>query len=219
MITDKDFNKDYDKYYHSFNGNHNGYWEIDYTEIKKKDCKGIYSISLDDFSSFSYFRTLTEHQKIKDFSLQHSLKTNVIYIGDSESGVRERLFYHELGGDYLQGVNPKEKRATFYRKLGSVLGFNSIEKKKNFIFSKSVNTQILKWIKKHLKVKFYDVEREGCFEKYDYEKLKPYVRSIQDNLISTFKPVFNGNNLGKDKKGKKISKCEEISYLHGLNKK
>ena len=104
---------------------HSKHSSINYKNIAGITYSGIYAISLNSPQSFERFATLPEHKDIYYHINKYPLVKNIIYIGETSDTISQRLYKDELGGCYLNGKEKKSHRATFYRKLGSVLGFKS----------------------------------------------------------------------------------------------
>lgn len=190
QATKEQFQKYLEELKSKINDSNNNYWNIDYSKWNSSKNCGVYSIRIDDFDSLSEFKIFDEHKSIKEHSKTYSkINKNIIYIGDGKN-VRKRLLDTELGGDVKRGN--KKQRGTFWRKLGSLLGFKSVLPEDYIVFNVDNNKNIICWIEKHLKVKYFDVSKiyYGLFERSGKPKLLH--RALQDELIKMFRPVFNG---------------------------
>ena len=204
-MNNKEYQEKYKELFSGFNCGHSKYSDVSYDNINPDFDQGIYGISIDDPKSFEEFAVLLEHQFIYNHINDYPLRKNLIYIGETSDTISKRLFKDELGGYYIKGKEKKSHRATFYRKLGSVLGFKSFNpsndeltesQKSNFVFSLPDNDMVRKWIIEHLRIKYFKVN-EG-------------VTDLQNKLIRKFRPAFNGTH--------NRPKCIAITDLHTRNK-
>ena len=204
-MNNKEYLEKYEKLFNEINCDHSEYSNISYDDINIANYRGIYAISIDDPKSFEEFVVMAEHQIIRNHINDYPMRKNLIYIGETSDSISQRLFKDELGGCYFNGKEKKSHRATFYRKLGSVLGFKSYNpggeqltesQKRNFVFSLPDNSMIRDWIIKHLKIKYFNVNQG--------------VTDLQNRLIREFRPTFNGTH--------NKPKCRTITDLHTLNK-
>ena len=123
---------------------------------------GVYAISVDI--------SKIENKKILKCIEENSTQKNVIYIGKvSSRHILERCD---------QDINGKGN-ATFFRKIGSVLGYKSKSRNKpgtntNFKFEKDDKEKIKKWNHTNLRLKIFDTDS-----------------SNEEALIRYFKPPFN----------------------------
>jgi len=192
-------NKITNKLSKEFDVPHDEFRRVDYSEMNSTHFKGIYAISVDDPHDFNEFYSLPHHQEIIDHIKSVPLRSNLIYIGSAKKGnstISQRLFEYQLGGLYLKSRNPSTFRAIFYRKLGSVLGFEAVVPQKNFVFDLDDNTKIRTWIINHLRVKY---------SKED----KNLIIQVEKSLIADFRPPFNYKH--------NPVKCKPITDLYRMN--
>jgi len=203
-MNNSEYQIELNRIYGQIDCEHLKYWRIDYTD--SSETIGIYSISLDSSLSIEEYNNLEEHDSIKKYINTVPIRNNIIYIGETSDSIKKRLYQDELGGCYLNGKQKKSHHATFYRKLGSVLGFKSINptdkilkesQRRNFVFNLADNEKIRNWIQRHLRIKYFKIK--GTF-----------ISDIQNALILNFHPTFNGTHNPK--------KCETISLLIKRNR-
>ena len=130
---------------------------------------------------------LIENEEVLKCIKQNSTQKNVIYIGN----VRDRNIFIRCKEDITGG-------AIFFRKIGSVLGFesksrNSKKKIKNFTFKEEDKKKIKEWNYANLRLEMFDTDN-----------------SNEEGLIKYFKPAFNSEYNDY--------KCKEISDLIADNK-
>ena len=141
---------------------------------------GVYAISADI--------NKIENEEVLKCIEENSTQKNVIYIGSvTKANIFKRCKQDINGGT-----------ATFFRKIGSVLGFESTSrntpgKKKNFIFEKDDKKKIKEWNYINLRLKIFDTDN-----------------SNEKALIKYFKPPFNGQHNKHT--------CKEINDLINGNK-
>tara|TARA_X000000368_G_scaffold188669_1_gene148781 strand:+ start:57 stop:611 length:555 start_codon:yes stop_codon:yes gene_type:complete len=121
---------------------------------------------------------------------KNSTQKNVIYIGN----VRTANIFNRCHQE-INGTAP----ATFFRKIGSVLGYKSTNRnnspiKNNFVFEKDDKNKIKKWNHTNLRLKIFDTDS-----------------SNEEALIRHFKPPFN-------EEYNSVYTCDEINVLRDKNK-
>ena len=97
-------------------------------------------------------------------------KHNILYIGISKGSLRQRLWHEELH---------IEKPATFFRSIGSMLGYrppkNSLSlKSSNYIFCPEDIREIIQWMEENLKVNYICVN-EALLESIEKGLIKKYI--------------------------------------------
>lgn len=126
---------------------------------------GLYCIKLQDGVSLP-----------KPFN--HIREDRIIYIGISDSSLRDRL--------WRQDLNHKSP-ATFFRSMGAILGFRppkgSLYGKKtnNYKFSPEDTRKIINWMHNNLLIKWIPLE--------DWD-----LRAFEKSLIEVFRPLVNIQN-------------------------
>ncbi len=164
--------------------------------------KGIYGITIDVVMSFQEFNIIPEHEDIFRHIDNIPYNPALLYIGSAKkpnSTIGKRLFGFQLGGKLIH-EDPSTFRAIFYRKLGSVLGFISPTPQKNFRFNSTDDVLMRSWIKKHLKVKYFDMDNE-------INEILP----LEKKLINEFKPPFNFQH--------NPDKCDALTSVYRKNNK
>ena len=147
---------------------------------KLADGRGVYAISADIDK--------IENEEVLKCIKQNSTQKNVIYIGN----VTDRNIFIRCKEDITGGT------AIFFRKIGSVLGFesksrNSKKKIKNFTFKEEDRKKIKEWNYANLRLEIFDTDNNN-----------------EEGLIKHFKPAFNAKYNDY--------KCKEISNLIKDNK-
>lgn len=97
-------------------------------------------------------------------------KHNILYIGISKGSLRQRLWHEELH---------IEKPATFFRSIGSMLGYrppkNSLSlKSRNYRFCPEDIREIIQWMEENLKVNYICVN-EALLESIEKGLIKKYI--------------------------------------------
>ena len=145
--------------------------------------RGVYAISVD--------LNKIHNKKVIQCIEKNSTQKNVIYIGTVK---KKGNIFNRCN----QEIN-NTGHATFFRKIGSVLGYKSMShdsqiKKNNFRFEASDKQEIKKWNHKNLRLKIFNT-----------------LCSNEKALIQYFKPPFNEIN-------NRDFTCEEINNLRNKNK-
>ena len=122
---------------------------------------------------------------------------NILYIGKTEVSLLTRMWEQEL---HQNGAG------TFFRSIGSVLGFvpepGSLEgkkNKKNYKFSKENRISIVRWIEDHLLINFVPFDGD--------------VESVETKLIQKYVPLLNidKNPLKSEKLEELRDRCRKIA--------
>ena len=130
-----------------------------------------------------------ENEEVLKCIEKNSTQKNVIYIGSVITANIFKRCQQEINGTGA---------ATFFRKIGSVLGYKSTNRnhsliKNNFVFEKDDKNKIKKWNHTNLRLKIFDTDT-----------------SNEKALIRHFKPPFN-EDYNSD------YTCEEINDLRDKN--
>jgi hypothetical protein len=153
---------------------------------------------VDDLPGFYVIR-IADHSKLP-ISFSNVLKersSDIIYIGLASKSLKKRFLYQELRA---------KGHGTFFRSIGSVLGYTpiagSLKEKKNqnnFTFSSSDEQKIINWINTNLKVNW--VPFDGVLE------------VIENTLIKKYKPLLNikGNPFALQQLVKLRNECKRIA--------
>lgn len=161
---------------------------------KIPDKPGLYSIFLDSID------TLPQQSPFKEELINR--ETNLLYVGQAKSqSLKKRLVKQDLSG--------QEGHSTFFRSIGSVLGFRPklgslVDKinKQNYVFIDEDKKEIVNWIDAHIQIRWREVE--PCV----IDKCEKY-------LIQYFCPLLNlKNNPRKFEPLKRLrSECLDIARI------
>ena len=154
--------------------------------VKVPPVPGLYCIKLRKGIFFS-----KDYGKIRE--------DGIIYIGKSESSLRERLWDQELN---------HKKAATFFRSIGAMLGKRPPKgslyggTSKNFEFDYMDTEEIKKWMRQSLLVNFVPVPKNS-------------IKSIESKLIEKYCPLVNiQGNPQKSKSLMDVRKeCNDIAHM------
>jgi hypothetical protein len=145
-------------------------FDIDNFKISK-----IVDYSVPDQPGFYCIR-ITENNLPDPFNtLLNEREHNIIYIGIASDSLNKRFLHQELRA---------RGHGTFFRSIGAVLGYRpepgslrNMKNKSNYKFSKSDETEIIKWINLYLSV--------------NWVVLTGGISEIEEILIKKYTPLFN----------------------------
>ena len=150
---------------------------------KVLDKPGIYSIFLDSIDALP---------QNSCFALELKNRvTNLLYVGQAKSqSLEKRLILQDLSG--------RKGHSTFFRSIGSVLGYRPklgslVDKKnqQNYVFIDEDKKEIVKWVDTHTQIRWREMEPcviDEC-EKYLIKRLCPLL-NLRHNP-QEFKPLKN----------------------------
>lgn len=142
------------------------YFDIKSILNKIPDSPGLYSLYLSESSALP-----------DDFEAElNQRKHGIIYIGIASKSLKNRL----------KAELEAKGHGTFFRSIGAMLGYRppvgsvlNKKNKRNYKFSKDDNERIVKWIKKNLRLTWY--ETSGDID----------LAGVEKELINLFSPLIN----------------------------